>query len=74
MTTPTFPIEKKFSARTRAKYGFKDGRAEVVVKIGPIPLTEKLTVEEISEALEFLTEAKKFSEMPKEDRERLGAS
>ena len=73
MGMPTFPIEKKFSTRTRAKYGFKDGRAEVVVKVGPIPFTEALTPQEINDALEFLTEAKRFAEMPKEDRERIGA-
>lgn len=73
MTSPTFPIEKKFSARTRAKYGYKNARVEVVVKVGPIPFTEALTPQEINDAIEFLTDAKRFAEMPEEDRARIGA-
>lgn len=73
MTTPQFPVEKKFSTKTRARYGYKDGRVEVVLKLGPIPLTEKLTVEEVDEAIAFLQEAQRFATLSPEDRERLGA-
>ena len=73
MASPTFPIEKRFSARTQGKYGFKDGHAEIITKIAFIPYTEPLTMEEINDALEFLTEAQRFADLPAADRERLGA-
>lgn len=79
MSEPTenalkFPIEKRFSSKIRGRYGYKDGRAEVSVKVGGIiPWTDVLTQQDIDDAVDFLIEAQRFARMSEEDRERLGA-
>lgn len=74
MSTPTFPIEKPFSKKTKGRYGYRDGRVEIDAKIGIMPtFTEKMTIDELKEITAFFQEALRFAEMPEADRERLGA-
>ncbi len=69
-----FPVEKDLGPKTKGRYGYKDGHVEIGVKIPVYGFTWlRIDASEIEIASKFLTEARMFSDMPKEDRERIGA-
>ena len=74
------PYEIRFSPKTSAMYGYKDGHVELLVEL-PFPLStikksfsEKFTVKELRQLKEAVDKAVMWADLPDYQRERDGAS